>query len=49
MVSVGVPYSIREIVAAKVSDEIITKSFAETKNGAFAKSAVKDVLELSEK
>ncbi|HXH68900.1 MAG TPA: NAD(P)H-hydrate dehydratase, partial [Pyrinomonadaceae bacterium] len=49
MVSVGVPDSIREIIAAKVSDEIITKSFAETKNGAFAKSAAKDVLESSEK
>ncbi len=43
MVSVGVPNSIREIVAAKVSDEIIIKSFAETKNGAFAKTAAKDV------
>jgi NAD(P)H-hydrate epimerase len=49
MVSVGVPNSIREIVTAKVSDEIIIKSFAETKNGAFAKSAAKDVLESSEK
>ena len=49
MVSVGVPNSIREIVAAKLSDEIIIKSFAETKNGAFAKSAAKDVLESSEK
>ncbi len=49
MVSVGVPDSIREIVAAKVSDEIIVRSFAETKNGAFAESAAKDVLEASEK
>ncbi len=49
MVSVGVPDSIREIVAAKVSDEIIVKSFVETKNGAFAESAAKDVLDASEK
>ncbi len=49
MVSVGVPESVRGIVAAKVLNEIITRGFSETKNGAFAESAVKDVLELSEK
>lgn len=49
MVSVGVPNSIQEIVATKVSDEIITRGFAETKNGTFAKNAAKEVLELSEK
>ena len=49
MISIGVPDSIQGIVAAKVSDEIITKGFAETKNGAFAKTAAKDVLESSEK
>ncbi len=49
MVSVGVPKSVREIVATKVLDEVITHAFVETKNGAFAKSAVKDVLELSGK
>ena len=49
MVSVGVPTSIQGIIAAKVLDEIITKGFAETKNGAFAKIAAKDVLEASEK
>ena len=49
MVSVGVPDSVREIVAAKVLDEIITKGFAETKNGAFAEIAAKDVSEASEK
>lgn len=49
MVSVGVPESVRGIVAARVLNEIITRGFSETKNGAFAESAVKDVLELSEK
>ncbi|MGI8849537.1 MAG: NAD(P)H-hydrate dehydratase [Pyrinomonadaceae bacterium] len=49
MVSVGVPKSVQEIVATKILDEIITRAFSETKNGAFAKSAVKDVLELSGK
>ncbi len=49
MVSVAVPDSIGQTVAAKVSDEIITRGFSETKNGAFAKSAAKDILKLSEK
>lgn len=49
MVSVGVPESAREIVGAKVLDEVILRSFSETKNGAFAKSAARDVLELSGK
>ncbi len=49
MVSVGVPNSIQQIVATKVSNEIITKSFAETKDGAFTEIAAKNVLELSEK
>ncbi|MBA2619838.1 MAG: NAD(P)H-hydrate dehydratase [Acidobacteria bacterium] len=49
MVSVGVPESIREIIAAKVSNEIITKSFAETVDGAFSEDAAKDVLRASEK
>ncbi|CAN5581668.1 NAD(P)H-hydrate dehydratase [soil metagenome] len=49
MVSVAVPKSVQEIVAAKVLDEVITRGFSETKNGAFAKSAAKDILELSEK
>lgn len=49
MVSVGVPDSVRESVAAKVSEEIITRGFGATENGAFSKSAAKDVLELSEK
>ena len=49
MVSLGVPQSIQEIVAAKVLEEIITRGFAETKNGAFAKTAAKDVLEASAK
>ncbi len=48
MVSVGVPESIREIIAAKVSSEIITKSFAETEGGAFSEDAAKEVLKASE-
>lgn len=48
MVSVGVPASIREIIAAKISNEIIVKSFAETDGGAFAEDAAKDVLKASE-
>ncbi len=47
MVSVTTPESVQDIVAAKVSDEIITRGFAETKNGAFAETAAKDVLESS--
>ena len=49
MVSLAVPDSIQEIAATKVSDEIIVRGFAETKKGAFAASAAKDVLALSEK
>jgi len=49
MVSVGVPESVREIVAAKVLDEIITRAFPETKGGAFTKSAAGEVLKLSGK
>ncbi|MGI8638974.1 MAG: NAD(P)H-hydrate dehydratase, partial [Pyrinomonadaceae bacterium] len=49
MVSVAVPKSVQEIVATKVLDEIITRGFSETKDGAFSKSAAKDILELCEK
>lgn len=49
MVSVAVPDSIQNIVAAKVLDEIITRGFSETKHGAFDKKAASDVLDLSEK
>lgn len=49
MVSVAVPDSIQRTVAAKVSEEIITRGFSETKNGSFNKSAVKDILKASEK
>ena len=49
MVTVAVPNSVQAIVATKILDEIITRGFPETKNGAFAESAAKDVLELSEK
>ena len=49
MVTVAVPASVQAIVATKVLDEIITHGFSETKNGAFAESAAKDVLALSEK
>jgi hydroxyethylthiazole kinase-like uncharacterized protein yjeF len=48
MVSVGVPESVREIVAAKVASEIIVKSFAETASGAFGEDAAKEVLKASE-
>jgi NAD(P)H-hydrate epimerase len=47
MVSVAVPKSVQDVVAAKVSDEIITRGFGETKDGAFAETAAKDILELS--
>lgn len=49
MVWVAVPEPVQETVAAKVSEEIITRGFAGTKNGAFAKAAAKDILKLSEK
>jgi len=49
MISVGVPESVQGIVAAKVLDEIITRGFSETKDGAFAKSAAGDVLEFGGK
>ena len=49
MVTVAVPASVQAIVATKVLDEIITRGFGETKHGAFAESAAKDVLALSEK
>ena len=49
MVTVAVPNSVQAIVAIKVLDEVITRGFSETKNGAFAESAAKDILELSEK
>lgn len=49
MVTAAVPKSVQEIAAIKVLDEIITRGFSETKNGAFAESAAKDILELSEK
>ncbi|MDQ3181204.1 MAG: NAD(P)H-hydrate dehydratase, partial [Acidobacteriota bacterium] len=49
MVAVAVPQSVQEIVAIKVLDEIITHGFSETKNGAFAEDAAKDILELSKK
>lgn len=49
MVLVALPDSIGQTVAAKVSEEIITHGFPETKNGAFAKSAAKEILNLSEK
>ncbi len=49
MVSVGAPESVREIVAAKVLEEIITRGFSETQAGAYANFAAKDVLELSSK
>jgi len=48
MVTVAVPNSVQEIVAIKVLDEVITRGFSETKNGAFAEDAVQDILELSE-
>ncbi len=49
MVTVAVPKSVQAIVATKVLDEVITRGFSETKNGAFDESAAKDVLESSEK
>ncbi len=49
MVTVAVPKSVQAIVATKVLDEVITRGFSETKNGAFAESAAKDILESSEK
>lgn len=49
MVSVAVPDSIQGIVGAKVSAEIITRGFAETKKGGFSKTAAGEILKLSEK
>ncbi len=49
IVTVAVPKSVQEIVAIKVLDEVITRGFSETKNGAFAEDATQDILELSEK
>ena len=49
MVSVAVPDSVQPTVAAKVSEEIITHGLTETKNGAFAKSAAKNILEICKK
>ena len=49
MVTVAVPNSVQEIAAIKVLDEVITRGFSETKNGAFAADATQDILELSEK
>lgn len=49
MVTIAVPDSIQNIVAAKTLDEIITRGFSETISGSFDKKAAVAVLDLSEK